>query len=180
MESTLNFRNRKQPCGFVVDKCVICQKVRKAKELRGATTKGLVMLREAFDTRTKYKCEQYLDVLNGHIDLDDESIKLKWHKDCFSGFTSSLHLNRLKAKYDKANAPSGQTENIVDPTNETTGVLSRSGVPQMEWNKCLFCQESGSLRQVQTLETSEKIIKGSQNHLLLQYRLAGISDLVAV
>ena len=50
----------------------------------------------------------------------------------------------------------------------------------MQWDKCIFCQEpAGTLNQVQTLETSEKIIKGSKNHLLLQYRLSGISDLVA-
>ena len=44
----------------------------------------------------------------------------------------------------------------------------------------MFCQNSlGALSQVQTLEASGKILKGSKNNLHLQYRLAGISDLVA-
>ena len=44
----------------------------------------------------------------------------------------------------------------------------------------MFCQNpGGALSHVQNLEVSRKIVNGSTNNLHLQYRLAGISDLVA-
>ena len=90
MESTLNVRKRKRPCGFVFEKCAICQKVQPGKDQREATSKGLARFKETLETRIKYRCEQYTDVLNSAIDLDNESKKLKWHKDCFSNTTEDL------------------------------------------------------------------------------------------
>ena len=146
------------------------------RDLRAASSKGLTSFKEAYETRIKYRCEQYAELLNSAINLDSESKTLKWHKDCFSSLTSSHHLQRLKSKFDKANAP------LPCQTVETSAsrFASRSSLPQMQWDKCMFCQNPGGvLSQVQTLEASAKILKGSKNHLHLQYCLAGISDLVA-
>lgn len=176
MESTLNIQKRKQSSDVVFEKCIICQKVRTGKDLRAASSKGLASFKEAYETRSKYKCEQYTDLLNSAINFDSESQTLKWHKDCFSGFTSPHHLQRLKRKFDNANAPSP----CQTAEKSASRFVSRSSLPRMQWDKCMFCQSpGGALSQVQTLETSAKILIGSKNDLYLQYRLAGISDLVA-
>ena len=46
---------------------------------------------------------------------------------------------------------------------------------------CIFCQKgpTGGLRQVLTLETSDKISKNKNSNLALSRQLAGITDLVA-
>jgi len=90
VESTLNVRKCKRPCGFVFEKCAICQKVQPGKDLREATSKGLARFKETLETRIKYRCEQYTDVVNSAIDFDNESKKLKWYKDCFSNTTEDL------------------------------------------------------------------------------------------
>ena len=54
--------------------------------------------------------------------------------------------------------------------------MTRSDIPPVKFDKCIFCQ---SIRQVITLETSQKIIKYKDNNHVLSYRLAGITDLVA-
>ena len=180
MDPTLNIQKRKRSCDLVLEKCIICQKVQPGKDLRVASLKGLTSFKQAYETRINYRCEQYGELLNSAINFGSEYKTLKWHKDCFSGFTSSYHLQRLKSKFDKANAPS-PCQTVRTSASRISGIVLMSSLPQMQWDKCMFCQNSlGALSQVQTLEASGKILKGSKNNLHLQYRLAGISDLVAV
>ena len=96
MESTLNVRKRKRPCGFVFEKCAICQKGQPDLDLKEATSKGLARFKETLQTRIKYRCEQYTDVLNSAIDLDNESKKLKWHKDCFFMFYEFTSFRKVE------------------------------------------------------------------------------------
>ena len=58
----------------------------------------------------------------------------------------------------------------------------QSSLERMDWSKCIFCQtdmKKVALSQVQTLETSEKILSKAINDREMICRLAGISDSIA-
>ena len=59
-------------------------------------------------------------------------------------------------------------------------IRPRSHVNPVDWAKCMFCQEDFmGLNQVQTFETSKKILEKASIDPMMRYRLAGINDLIA-
>ena len=144
-----------------------------------ATLTGITSLKNALLTRMKLRCDKYLEAietLNNNLDvLNNNSIRLVYHKSCYSSFCSKTHLDRLRKKYEKTLATSSTSQ------QDSQTFMTRSDIPPVEFDKCIFCQEinSRSLRQVITLETSQKIIKYKDNNHVHSYQLAGITDLVA-
>lgn len=180
MEPTFNIQKRPLEKELVLEKCLICQKVKRGEKLRQSTSVGRSAFQDALSKRTKYKCEQYsnfIDLMNYNLlILSDESLQLKWHKTCFSSFTSSSNLKSVQRQFEQAHAPNRTEQKVT----KSTSFLSRRLVPAVEWDKCVFCQESGgNLSQVLTFGTSNKILEASECDLILGCRLAGVSDLVA-
>ena len=65
------------------------------------------------------------------------------------------------------------------PANEPS---RRSSVRRIDWSKCIFCQtdvKKVALNQVQTFQTSQKILFNVASDRELSCRLAGVSDLIA-
>lgn len=104
MESTLNVRKRKLERELVLEKCVICQHLNKGERLRQATSAGRDSFKEALAKRKKYKCDRYaalIDLLDREsVDVGDQSLELKWHKSCFSSFTSSSNLWTVQRQFE--------------------------------------------------------------------------------
>lgn len=181
MESTLTIGKRQRDSDFSADKCLICQEDRRDDFTRDASAKGLATLKEALTVRTLFNCEKYTDAIeklhkNQHI-IDNQLVQLVYHKGCFSSFTSKDHLERLKKRHGKVQKLTCEKENAVP----SKGYVSRRTIPPVKWELCIFCQEglTGGLRQVLTLETSDKIHKNKDCNFALSCRLAGITDLVA-
>lgn len=186
MEPALNVRKRKS-CelqeALVTKLCLICQTKKDDEATRAATSAGLATLKDALSKRTKLNCDKYVDVIkilnsNNHI-FNEDSMKFVYHKSCFSSFTSKTHLDRLAKRHGK----SLQASSTPSETNEATprASVSRSAIPPVDFDKCIFCQKKTSecLRQVLTLETSEKLTKHKDSNISLSLRLAGVTDLVA-
>ena len=85
------------------------------------------------------------------------------------------HIQRLKnrallTKLDEA---------IPEPP---AGATRSSSLDPVDWKKCIFCQtdlKTVTLNQVQTFETSDKILKNAKFDKEVSCRLAGIRDLIA-
>ena len=78
-----------------------------------------------------------------------------WHRQCYSDFTNKEHIQRLQNRASIANSD----EAIPEPL---TAALRRSSLDPVDWKKCVFCQtdlKKVALNSVQTMETSDKILK---------------------
>ena len=98
-----------------------------------------------------------------------------WHRQCYSDFTNKEHIQRLKNRALVTNLDGAIPEQPASATR-------RSSLDPVDWKKCIFCQtdlKTVALNQVQTFETSVKILKNAKFDKEVSCRLAGISDLIA-
>ena len=75
--------------------------------------------------------------------------EVMWHRGCYSSFSNQgpiLHLQK-------------RTSYVLEGTANQPVATGRSSEAPMGWSKCMFCQEFHDLNQVQTMETSAKIIR---------------------
>ena len=136
MESALTIGKRKRDSEFSAVKCIICQEKRGDDLTRDATTKGLSTLRDALTLRTRFNCEKYSDAINKlnknqHI-IDDASVRLVYHKGCFSSFTSKDHLDRLKKRYEKVQKPAYSLNSEKEKEGTSAGFVSRRAIPPVK------------------------------------------------
>ena len=160
-------------------KCIICQENTfpiKTFPLSKGTSVGISkvvdygeVIKECNDASYK-QCSRVVTCLRERGSRD-----VFWHRQCYSDFTNKEHIQRLKnraliAKLDEA---------IPEPPTSAT---RRSSLDPVDWKKCIFCQtdlKTVALNQVQTFETSDKILKNAKFDKEVSCRLAGISDLIA-
>ena len=98
-----------------------------------------------------------------------------WHRYCYSDFTSEGHIKRVLKKQESESKPDGKDA----PANEPS---RRSSVQRIDWSKCICCQtdvKKVALNQVQTFQTSQKILLNVTSDRELSCRLAGVTDLIA-
>jgi len=192
MDSVATLKRRRSD-SFSVEKCLLCQKCGK-DGIRKCTPQGIHTLKEALATRLKYNCDKYMDTIDrlqgDAVDLVDSSKTLLWHKNCFSSFTSSSHLDRLRRRFESSMSSS---HNPIENSANVTCVdhvkqcepqkppSRRSSISAVQWDRCIYCQceSKAKVHQILTLETSDRILNGAKLDCILRYRLAGISDLVA-
>lgn len=176
MESVGSIKRKRAECSsFNSEKCVVCQNGGK-DGIRKATSQGLHTLKQALSTRINYNCHKYLSTIDllqsGKVDLSGNTAGLVWHKNCFSSFTSATHLDRLKRRFESSlsttSATSGSSSKALeDESPESQRTISRSTVPAVQWDKCIYCQTvtKAKVHQILTLETSDKILSASKIRL---------------
>ena len=103
------------------------------------------------------------------------AVTVVWHKTCYSLYTSKDKLKRQQQKltHGQARGPSTAT---------SSPRKTRSHVRQVNWNKCIFCQEQDKknpLSSVMTLEMSDGIIDAAKYSYTMRTRLADVIDLIA-
>ena len=106
METVLNIhkRNHGELRELGTQLCLICQwKGTKFSNITSdATLTGITSLKNALLTRMKFRCDKYveaIETLNNNLDvLNNNSIRLVYHKSCYSSFCSKSHLDRLRKK----------------------------------------------------------------------------------
>jgi len=158
--------------------CFICQGNRKNEKTTKPTDVGLERFKDCVIKRQKYNDHEYISTLDRiqSIDVDDEKEHIVWHRGCYSKFTHANHIERLKNRHEKeAKYSCDQPSTCIRPS-------SRASVASVAWDKCIFCQEDKAgkqLRNVATLETSDRILNDAQKNEIMRCRLAGISDLIA-
>ena len=162
-------------------RCLLCQSMKRpAKKfpLSQASPEGIerVILcagvRECFnDLSFKHTLERLKN-----INLRETEKKILWHRTCYSSFTNKGHIQRIQKRVLDKKDP--ETNEI--PSDVSQIRPRRSHVDPVDWAKCMFCQEdSMGLNQVQTFETSKKILEQASIDPMMRCRLAGINDLIA-
>ena len=97
---------------------------------------------------------------------------MSWHRQCYSEFTNEGHIQRLQ----KRNYESSSEQKVPH-----LSASRRSSMERMDWRKCMFCHtelKKIPLNQIQTFETSAKILRKADLDRELRCRFAGISDLI--
>lgn len=97
-----------------------------------------------------------------------------WHRQCYTDFTNKGHIQRLQKRVSDSEK--------ADKTVGEGAFLRRSSLERMDWTKCILCQTDPkrvALSQVQTFNTSEKVLNNVVNDKEMSCRLARISDLIA-
>ena len=159
-------------------KCVLCQESKFPKKrfpLSKGTSAGTSRVLHCAGIRTTFKDDSYKQCSEIIKFLEEKGNEdVFWHRQCYSDFTNEGHLQRLQKRASDGAEPE-------ETPSEGTG-SRRSSLERMDWSKCIFCQtdiKKVALSQVQTFETSEKILSKAANDREMSCRLAGISDLIA-
>ena len=175
-------RDRDDTTNF--SECIICQAktspYTSGKDiLCNGTEKGLKTLRLRVAERQKYndsECVDFYQQLNSIVS-DCDQADFKWHRACYSQITNTTLIKRLQRRAELIKSDIDQQQESSDNSVR----LSRHESGSMSWEKCMFCQteKREKLRDVQTKDTSKKIIEMSQHDPVMHYRMSGVSDLIA-
>ena len=88
-----------------------------------------------------------------------------WHRGCYGSFINQGHILHLQKR----------TSYVFEGTTKQPAATGRSSEAPMDWSKCMFGQEFHDLNQVQTMETSAKIIRKATFYPVRSRRLAGVT-----
>ena len=100
------------------EKCLICQQGEKYGDLRNASEAGQQTFLRCLKRRTNSQDLEIYDKIEHLIDSNDEhSFKdnvseIKWHKNCYSPFTSEFHINYTTTSEERNN--SKETSSLND------------------------------------------------------------------
>ena len=160
-------------------KGIICQENKfpaKKFPLSKGTSVGISKVVQSGEVRSQWNDSSYKLCSSVVSCLKEKgSQDVYWHRQCYSDFTNKEHIQRLQNRASIANSD----EAIPEPL---TAALRRSSLDPVDWKKCVFCQtdlKKVALNCVQTMETSDKILKNAIFDKEMSCRLAGISDLIA-
>ena len=142
---------------------------------------GIQRVCEAATERKKYNDSENLQTIERILDIDFEEIRkdtdVHNHKDCYSTFTSSCKIERVRKKFENTQSSAGTHTGRSSPLKPSL----RSECSTMDTSLCIFCQDKTNKRTylVATLEVSGRILEAAKNDHVMRRRLAGVNDLVA-
>ena len=101
--------------------------------------------------------------------------EVRWHKSCYTLFSSEIFLGRLRKKVKKSH------ESSVEACSSLTTSVTSRGSSAMNWMLCMFCQSQieYKIHRIETMEKSTALITEAKTDLSISVRLAGVSDLIA-
>ena len=120
-----------------------------------------------------------IDRVINTIGNDQNCSDVKWHHACYSNFTHQGKLTRLRKKNTKVLDEAAESITGQDIRQPSTRSNREKAI---DWGVCMFCQEAGdskNIRNVATMELSQKVISLAELDSTMHVRLANISDLVA-
>ena len=105
--------------------------------------------------RTRAVCEQrrqliVLDRLNILSDEDFDGLELRWHKTCYSNFSSESKLQRLRKQCQTSTSIASTSFPCTSSTPKR-----RSCQAAIDWSHCMF-YKAHSNKKVHRVETPEK------------------------
>ena len=152
-----------------------------AGDLRTASAEGKAR------SRTRAVCEQrrqlgdtsymyVLDRLNILSNEDFDGLKLRWHKTCYSNFSSESKLQRLRKQCQTSTSIASTSCPCTSSTPKR-----HSCQAAIDWSLCMLCQSHNNkeVHRVETLEKSADILERTATDPVMSIRLSGASDLIA-
>ena len=102
--------------------------------------------------------------------------RVKYHKSCYSSFTSAFHIAKLKRSTES------HTDTLEEDSTSHDTRSSRRSLSPLDNSLCIFCQQATreDLSQILTLPKSEKIMSLAKFDLQMRVRLAAMHDLIVV
>ena len=181
MEPTLKVGSKRRATGSSFDErmCIICQTFVKSKKLSALGEDGCNKLLQAASDRWKRHDYSNIDVIDRLrlVDLKHlaQEKSVKYHRPCYSSFTSAFHIAKLKLSSES------HTDTSEEASTSYDSRPSRRSLPPLDKLLCIFCQQTSreDLSQILTLSKSEKIMSLAQFDLQMRVRLAAMHDLVA-
>ena len=133
------------------DMCIICQEGR--HESLRHTDQGVATLTNSAQLRNTFNDPNYRvaieNIISG-LNLNIENC-FKWHKTCYSSFTSKWHIERLKKSLSEQSSASSSSQHQDDVPK------TRSSIGQvMNWKLCMFCQDAGTKEHLSSVSTFKK------------------------
>ena len=117
-----------------------------------------------------------LDRLNILSNEDFDGLELRWHKTCYSNFSSESKQQRLM----KQCQTSTSIASTSCPCTSSTSRL-RSCQAAIDWSLCMFCNghNNKKVHRVKTLEKSADLLERTATDPVMSIRLSGVCDLIA-
>ena len=116
------------------------------------------------------------------MNLSECEKQILWHRSCYGNFTNKEHIQRLQRRATAKQAQDNEVNEAQLDQDQHQPSVRRSLIDRIDWSKCMVCQENVKglkLNQVQTFETSQKILEKAALDPVMSYRLAGTNDLIA-
>lgn len=168
--------------------CFFCQNHAPANDLRAASIDGKHRTTVVADQRRKLGDTANVDVL-ARLEMlsapEFEELEVKWHKSCYSNFTSEFKLCRLRKQrsaHVHIDTCTGDSEHDSPSLSGQQRPTRRSCQSPMDWKLCMFCQRTSDkkkLHSVTTFAKSATVLDYAQADPVMSRRLAGVSDLIA-
>ena len=167
--------------------CLFCQET-KRHPLHEASEDGKIRVKEVAAERESLADRTFLLFLNRLKEIPDDdwcNLELiRWHKPCYIDFASESRMVRVRKKASKASyrvsegASNVSDDQVPEPSARN---MERKKMSPMDWSKCMICQDTDrpNLRNIMTMNTSNKILELSQGDFVMRVRTAGVIDLVA-
>ena len=159
--------------------CIICQLPAESKKLSTLGEDGCDKLLKAASDRWERRDYDNVGVIDRLrlVDLKklSQEKRVKYHRSCYSSFTSAFHIATLKGKVES------HTDASEEASTSHATRSSRRSLPSLDKSLCIFCQQATKehLSQILTLPKSEKIMSLAKFDLQMRVRLAAMHDLVA-
>ena len=137
--------------------CFFCQN--NAGDLRTASAEGKARTRAVGEQRRQLGDTSYvyvLDRLNILSDEDFDGLELRWHKTCYSNFSSESKLQRLRKQCQTSTSIASTSCPCISSTSKR-----RSCQAAIDWSLCMFCQAHNNkkVHRVETLEKSADLLE---------------------
>ena len=150
-----------------------------ASDLRTASAEGKARTRAVGEQRRQLGDTSYmyvLDRLNILSNEDFDGLELRWHKTCYSNFSSESKLQRLRKQCQTSTSIASTSCPCTSSTPKR-----HSCQAAIDWSLCMFCQSHNNkeVHRVETLEKSADILERTATDPVMSIRLSGVSDLIA-
>jgi len=143
MEPVYTIKRKRQQTDIDKTRCFFCHS--SAGNLRIASSEGKVRTWTVDQLRRKFGDTNYIDVLDRLENLSEEDFsahEIRWHKACYSTFSSESKLCRLRNKR-QASAETSTSAKSDSCSNAPSAPTTRSSKTAIDWSLCMFCQAQG-------------------------------------
>lgn len=166
--------------------CVICQVPNTNVKYSKLGDIGRNKLSNCVAERLEHGDDKYNDTTTRlkSVNLTTLPEVIFYHRKCYGIYTNPDHMKRLKDKVSEiaSDATTTATNEPSTPSEKVLRRATRSHIPSLDKNLCIFCQTTKvttTTSKVMTFDVSNSILKAAKCDFIMSCRLANMTDLVA-
>jgi hypothetical protein len=124
----IKLKYKKQRSSTNFDKCIKCQTVKKGVKLQDGQQASI----EKFIRCGRSRDDEVYQRLKPDIEGTVFCEQVKWHKACYSSYTSTINIGHASKTYD---------EPFIEEQPSASIPRRRSTESKTDWALCIFCQK---------------------------------------